>query len=153
MRVAYQAAVLIWLAFAPPAFASAGIACDIDDAKVKLHIEAAFTRGLGGGMVNFGGELKVLVPGTPADLRALKLERAAVSQVWYRGRDIKLQLYHERDGEPFASVDLLIETKASPKDESSYRGTYELTINYMTAAKDGDSKELKARGKVVCSGE
>lgn len=100
--------------------ASAGASCRAEDASVKFGLSAAFTRGLGGGMVNFGDELKIQRLAVPADLGALNFDRNEVSQVRYFGRDLKFQLHHKPPDGPLGYADLVVETTQSGNDESLY---------------------------------
>ena len=148
------AGALIALIAATPALGSASLQCRVEDGKIKLGVGAAFTRGLGGGLINFGAGLDVLLPGTPPDFRALHIEKSDVSQIWYYGRDVKMQLHRERPSDgPWGSVDLVIETREVKAGEGLYRGSYQLTLNFAASREDRDGKELKARGKVECSAD
>jgi len=140
-------AALVFLAVVARAQATAGVSCRAEDASAKLGLSAAFTRGLGGGLVNFGAALQILAE-APPELRALQFERSEVSLVWFYGRDLKFQLHRERpsDGPP-GYVDLVIETRQSREDESLYRGTYVLNINYR---QDQRERSLALRGRVQC---
>jgi hypothetical protein len=149
------AAALAVLAAVTMADASSGISCTWEDASSNMAIDAAFTRGLGGGMINFGAALKVLLPNAPRDLRRLAFVRKDVSQIWWYGPDFKLQVYRERpDKLPFGSVNLLVETKGGEgDDEGVYRGTYKLEISFKEKKQDAEPKTLTAQGKVECSSE
>ena len=76
--------------------ASSGLSCKVDDKSITFEVGAAFGRSIGSGMINFGGNLKVLLPDAPRDLRTLKLDRRKAAQVWFYHKDIKLQIFHER---------------------------------------------------------
>ena len=137
-----------------PAHASAGVSCRAEDASAKFGLSAAFTRGLGGGMVNFGAILQILLPAVPPDLREVQFDRSEVSGVWFYHRDIKFQIHHERQPEgPTGSVDLVIETRESRNDESLYRGRYVLRVHYAETKDDIKEKSLELRGRVACSVE
>jgi hypothetical protein len=139
---------------ATQAHASAGLSCRAEDQSVRLGLDAAFTRGLGGGLVNFGASLDILVSDAPNDLRTFQFDRSEVSQVWWYRRDIKVELHRERAANGLGgSVDLIIETVQNTDDESVYRGGYELRIEYQQAESDREWKSLEARGEVVCSTE
>jgi len=140
------------VAFISESHASAGVSCRAEDASVKFGLSAAFGRGIGGGMVNFGAMLQILTQTVPADLRALNFERSEASQVWFYDRDIKFQLHHERpsDGPP-GYVDLVVETRQSPRDESFYRGRYVLSVLFPDAKSGGGEKPLELRGRVQCA--
>jgi hypothetical protein len=149
------AAVFLLLAGATQAHASAGISCRAQDALAALGVQAAFTRGLGGGMINFSAELKVLLKNAPPDFRAFKFEQKDVSQSWWYGPDFRLQLYRERAGElPFGAVNLVVQAREGKgRDEGSYRGTYRLEISFKEKKTDAEAKTLPAQGKVECSSE
>jgi hypothetical protein len=140
---------------AMPARASAGISCRAQDGSATFGMQAAFTRGLGGGMINFGAELNVLLKNAPQDFRALRFEQKNVSQAWWYGPDFKLQLYRERaEGLPFGSVNLVVEAKEGKGDgEGTYRGAYRLEISFKGNKEEAEAKTLTARGKVECLSE
>jgi hypothetical protein len=145
---------IVMIAFVTQAHASAGVSCRAEDASVKFQLGAAFTRGLGGGMMNFGAELRILRAGVPEDLRAVTFEKSEASQVWYYGRDLKFQLYHERPGDaPFGYVNLVIEAMQRARDESVYRGRYKLRIGFLETKEGSEEKSLELRGRVTCSTE
>jgi hypothetical protein len=147
-------ALLITIAIvagAAQAHASAGVSCSIDDKSVVLEVGAAFGRSAGSGMINFGGNLKILMPEAPRDLRALKLERRKLSQIWVHYKDIKMQLYHERPQRGLTgSINLVLEARQDSENEDSYKGTYLLTIRYAEKKDDAEDKEIEAKGNVVC---
>jgi len=149
------AVAMLSIGGAMPAQASAGISCRAEDGSARFGVQAAFTRGLGGGMINFGAELNVLLKNAPQDFRALKLERKDVSQVWWYGPDFKLQLYRERaEGLPFGSVNLVVEAKEGKGNgEGTYRGAYRLEISFKSRKEEAEAKTLTARGKVECVSE
>jgi hypothetical protein len=148
------AVLLALIVVTNPAHASVGVSCRAEDASAKFGVDAAFTRGLGGGLVNFGAILQILLPAIPPDLRSVQFDRSEVSGVWFYNRDIKLQIHHERQPEgPSGSVDLVVETTESRNDESLYRGRYVLRINYAETKEDIKEKSLELRGRVACSVE
>ena len=80
------------------AHATGGFSCSIDDNVVKLSAEGLFTRGMGEPVLNFGGNIEVLSKQVPANLRTLELGRNNLAQTWLHGKDIKLKIYQELEG-------------------------------------------------------
>jgi hypothetical protein len=148
------AVLLTLLVVTSPAQASVGVSCRVEDPATKFGMSAAFTRGLGSGMVNFGAILQILLPEVHPDLREVKFDRNEVSGIWFYNRDIKFQIHHERPPEgPAGSVDLVIETRESRNDESLYDGRYVLRIDYAKTKEDIKENSLELRGRVMCSVE
>ena len=147
------AAVFAFLAGMTHANASAGVSCTAADASAELEIEAAFTRGLGGGIINFSADLEVLLPNTPRDFRKSAFKRKDVSQVWWYGPEFRLQIYRERlDKLPYGSINVVIDAKmgTADDDEGTYRGTYKIEISYREKKSDVEPKTLTGEGKVEC---
>jgi hypothetical protein len=132
-----------------PAFASASLSCSVDDKSLKFSADAVVSRGLGEQIPQFAGELELLLKGAPEDFRKLPLSLEHLTQRWLYGRQAKLRMYREREGEPHGSVELVVETRRSRKDETEYRGRYELTVT--TVGADSAAKTFKARGRATCS--
>ncbi len=90
--------------------------------------------------------------GRPERPSALKFDKDALVHHWFADGDLKLHLYSERKGDtPHGYVELVVETKQSPDDETAYDGTYELQIDDTTDVKDGEGRKLEAEGKAACS--
>ena len=117
---------------------------------MKLSLEAGRSHGLGDAVFSFKGELDILAPGVPKDFRKLAFGRDNLTHHWIDNRNLKLHLYHEREGEPHGSVDIVIE--AWPRNDAEdleYRGGYTLTIfDVPKAGADGKTSVLK--GRVTC---
>jgi hypothetical protein len=142
-----------WLVSAGHAEASAGLACSIEDKKLKLSVEGAVSRGVGEGVINFGGKLEVLAKATPDDFRSVDLEREQLTQAWIWGRELKLRMYRERTGSaPHGYVELVLETRQTgTRDELEYAGSYVLTVFHLKSEQDSEGKTFTARGKAKCS--
>ena len=124
-----------------------------EDKTLKLSVEGAFSRGVGEGVINFGGRIEVLAKTTPDDFRSVDLEREHLTQTWINGRDLKLRMYREREGNaaPHGYIELLLETRQSSRDELEYTGSYVLTVFHLKSGQDSEGKTLSARGKAKCS--
>ena len=134
------------------AHATGGFSCSIEDKAVKLSVEGLFTRGMGEPVLNFGGNIEVLSKQVPADLRTFELGRNNLAQTWLHGKDIKLKIYQELEGNaPHGSVEVVIETRQTPRDELEYAGTYVLNVFYMAPEPGGDGKTFTAHGRASCS--
>jgi hypothetical protein len=145
-------AIGVWMDGVGAAHASAGFSCSIEDKALRVSVEGAFSRGVGEGVINFGGRLEVLAKATPEDLRRLDLERENLTQTWINGRDLKLRMYRERAGAaPHGYVELVLETRQSSRDELEYAGAYVLTVHHLVSEQDSQGKTFTARGKARCS--
>lgn len=147
-----QAFTLAMLAVfaAGPAAASAGFWCEADDDALVLSVEGGLSRGLPGPPFNLSGSLAVKKPGAPVAFRDVALIGDDLAQSWFDADEIRLQIYREREGGSFASVDLVIETMIDPEDELTYAGTYTLVTSEMTeGASEGTA--VTATGAVTCS--
>lgn len=134
---------------ASPAIASGGFDCETDDGAMALVLQGGLSRSIPGMPFNFAAEAIIKLPGTPEDFRSLDLgERLA--QYWILGPDLRLQLYHERDGDPFGWVNIVIVAIQS-EEEWMYHGTYTLEVGEVPA--DGDTAILEAIGAISCSVE
>jgi hypothetical protein len=151
MRLVVLAALL---ASSQTAFASGGFSCSIDDKAAKFETTAVVSHGLGEQITNFKAELEVRAPGTPEDLRKLDLSEH-LTQKWYHGRDLKLRLYREREGDKtHGSIELVIEARRNKgADDTEYRGNYVLMVYDLDTAGGSEGKSNTRRGRVACSGE
>ncbi len=148
-----SAAILTTLVLSTtPVFASGGLWCTADDAKVKFEVESGITRGLGNPLFNFRGELEILDKAVADDLRKTKFDINNLTQHWLDADELKMVLYWERTSEmPFGLVDLLIETKSV--DEATYEGKYTLTVSDMNGDTTGEGKTFTFDGKASCGAE
>jgi hypothetical protein len=146
MRILLSFALIL---LSTPALASASLACSAEDKAVRFSADAVVSRGLGEQVPQFSGQIELLVQGVPEDFRKLSLSLEHLTQRWLHGGEVKLRIYREREGEPHGSVELVIATRQSRKDETEYRGRYELAVT--TVGQDLAAKTLKARGRATCS--
>jgi hypothetical protein len=138
--------LLALLAFSPPAFATGGFGCSIEDANVTFDAEAGFSYSIGSGLLNFRGTLALPKGIAPKGLEKVALSPANLPHDWLYDRELRLLVHVETEGDlPFASVDLVVMTKAA-EDDISYEGTY--TLSVFTGEGDG---RIEKSGKVVCS--
>jgi|GEM_PF-541852 len=142
------------LASTQTAFATGGFTCSIDDKAADFEAAATVSRGLGEQIVNFKAELEVRASGTPADLRKLDLSEH-LTQKWYHGRDLKLRLYREREGDKaHGYVELVVQAQRKKgQDDSNYSGNYVLTVYDLPEGSGSEGKTITRRGRVSCSGE
>lgn len=145
-------AALCLLALARPAHATGAFLCGIKDDSLKFSAESAFSHGLGERFMDFAASGTVLLKDAPKDLAELKFDDGALVHHWLAGGDLKLHLYREREGDaPHGYIELILEAKQSPDDETVFEGTYKLGVYDMTDAKDGEGRKLEAQGKAACS--
>lgn len=149
MRNAVCGLALLFLSTAP-ALATGSAACSFSDRNLRFFAEAAFSRGNGEGIMNFGGTLEVLVKESPEDFRSVPLTMGHLTQRWLYGKELKLRLYHERTGEPHAYVELIIETKQQGRDETELQGSYILNV-YQIPPGAALGRILTVRGRASCS--
>jgi hypothetical protein len=134
------------------ASASGGIDCGAKDRKLEFNLHAGVTRGMGSPIFAFQGKVDIKDKSIAADLRKTSFSMDHVAQYWVDGKDLRLLLYREREGnKPHGYVELVIYTK-SAGDEIGYDGTYELTV-YDGVGENAEPKEAKFKGKVGCSVE
>lgn len=147
---------LLWvcglLALTSSAHASGGLDCEADDAKVAFAVHGGVTRGMGGPLFQFNGELTIKDQAVAEDLRKIAFEREHVAQYWFDGDELKLDIYREREGDkPFGSVELIVRT-TSAGDEGGFEGRYELVV-YDGTGEGAEAKEARYDGKVSCGTE
>jgi hypothetical protein len=135
------------MALATPALATGGFGCTAEDANLTFNADAAMSRGMGGMIINLTASVAIGMEGIPADFRSLTLDDA-LTHSWVDGDELKLQFYAERQAEPFASLDLTVETKIV--EEGAYRGTYALAVFAEPPESDPDRDMWLAEGVVTC---
>lgn len=138
-------------AAASPAAATGSFGCSADDKAVAFEAEAVFSYGLGEPFSNFRSRLSVKGKGAPAGLADLELDGQSLVHHWLHGTELKLRLYHERAEAPHGSVELVIETRRRPDDETDYAGRYVLRVFEVGGTAGAEGKELIYKGKVTCS--
>ncbi|MCO5080374.1 MAG: hypothetical protein M9955_01810 [Rhizobiaceae bacterium] len=132
-----------------PAAASGGLGCTAKDKKVAFELNAGITRGMGSPIFSFDGKVEIRDKGVAADLRKTAFKMDHVAQYWLDGKELRLDLYREREGsKPHGYVELVLYTKAKG-DENEYAGTYELIV-YDTVGDNVQAKQAKFKGKVGC---
>lgn len=149
MRLWMLAAVLASLA-ASPAAATGSFSCSADDKNVSFEADAAFSYGLGQPFNNFRSALEVKTPGAAPDLARMELDGLALTHHWLYGKELKLRLYREREGDVHGSVELILEARQSAAEETVYSGRYQLIV-FEAGAGGGKGREHAYKGKVACS--
>jgi len=134
-------------ASATPAAATGGFGCETADPSVTFSAEASMSRGMGGVFIDFTASLAIALDGVPDDMRHLTLD-GALTHSWIDGKALKLQFYTERQAEPFASLDFVVETEAV--EEGTYRGSYSLAVFAVPSDHDTDRDMWMAEGAVTC---
>jgi hypothetical protein len=131
------------------ASASGGLNCDASDSKVSFSVQGGVTRGMGGPLFAFEGNLEIKDKAVAEDLRKIGFELKHVAQYWFDDKELKLDIYREREGDKaHGYVELVIRTKVDG-DEGSATGNYELSV-YDTVGEGTEAKEAKFSGKVSC---
>ncbi|MFL5233011.1 MAG: hypothetical protein ACJ8DM_08815 [Microvirga sp.] len=139
------------LLLATPAYATASLSCSADDRSLRFSAEGIVSHGVGETVAQFAGELEVRLREAPPGLRKLPLALEHLTQRWLHGREVKLRLFRERDGEGQGSVELVVETRRAANDETAFSGSCVLTVSGEDAAPGAPARTLKARGRVSCS--
>lgn len=143
---------LFLLAVSAPAHATGAFLCGINDASLKFSAESTFSHGLGERFMGFEASGTLLLKDAPKDLADMKFDAEALVHHWLADGDLKLHLYRERQGDAaHGYVELIVEAKQSPDDETVFQGAYKLEVYDMTGAKDGEGRKLEASGKAACS--
>lgn len=142
------AALLACLCLAPPvspAWATGGFSCEVNDKSLTLEVSAALSRGMGSVILSPSGRLALKSEKLPADMRNFDLAQAMVHH-WMAHPSLMLHYYVERQSDkPFASVELIIDTKASGDDETT-KGSYLVNIYSVDpTTSEGKTQELKGR--------
>ncbi|MFL4974575.1 MAG: hypothetical protein ACJ8DT_12930 [Microvirga sp.] len=137
------------LLLATPAYATASLSCSADDKSLRFSAEAIVSHGVGETVAQFAGELEVRLREAPPGLRKLPLALEHLTQRWLHGREVKLRLFREREGD--GSVELVVETRRAANDETAFSGSYVLTVSSEDAAPGAPARTLKARGRASCS--
>ena len=84
-------------------------------------------------------------------LRKVKLEPAHLPHHWLNGTELKLRIYSETADGPFASFDLVVETKSSEEGDPAYTGAYRLQIYRAEAPAGSDEQQVIRTGTAECS--
>lgn len=142
-----------WIATAmTSAHASGSFSCEADDKSLKFSAEAMFSHGLGEQFTNFKGTMSVLMKEAPEDFASVELDGSHLAHHWFYGKSLRLHVYRERPGDGLHGyMELVVETKQNPDDETDFSGTYELIVFRFQSEQDPDGQTLKANGKVSCS--
>ena len=149
MRSMMIACTAILLATAG-ASASGGLSCSTEAGPARIEIESGVTRGMGGPLFNFRATATIADKGVAEDLRKTSFEREHVPQYWLDGKELKLLLYREREGDkPHGYVEIEVRTQAGD-DEGLYGGTYTLSTFDVPAGDGAEAKEFKAEGPISC---
>jgi hypothetical protein len=135
--------------------ATGGFDCSIDDPSLVFTVAGTTGRGMGSPIIGIESEAEVKLTGTPAALTKLDLSKALVHH-WLEHPDLNLHFYAETTGgQPFASAELLIKTRAIEGDDIAYEGDYVLKV-YQAEPPAGVVTEdgiITATGKATCGGE
>jgi hypothetical protein len=134
------------------AAASGSFNCEVEDKSLKFSAESMFSHGLGEQFLGFKGTLGALMKDAPKDFASIELDGTHLVHHWFHEKALKLHVYRERPGEGLHGyVELILETKQNPKDETDFAGTYELTVFDMPSEGSAEGRTLRAKGKISCS--
>lgn len=142
-------ALALLLAGLAPSHATISFSCEGDDASATFQIDGAYGTSIGSSLANFGGELTIKHANAPKDLGKLKFTRKNVVQQWFVGRDIRWLLRFEKQ-KPYRDVVLIIDTRRNEDEDSSYEGTYTLSIEMPPVKPATETQRIEATGKATC---
>lgn len=152
-KCAYAALVLpslfvLGFGLAPgTAHATGGLACSIDDSNLKLDFNGVYSHSIPK-IHAVSGEFQSKLPRTPRPLQRFALDSSDLLQQWWQNNELKLLIYREtQGGDPFASVQLVIQTTGTSNEELRFAGNYQLRL---WSAGDGGQTPITAAGKVAC---
>ncbi|WEZ84273.1 hypothetical protein P6U16_06335 [Rhizobium sp. 32-5/1] len=134
-----------------PALATGGFSCQIDDPVLALGVESGFSHGLGDALLNFRGTINIRDAFASKNLQKIALDATHLPHHWLYDDVLKLRIYAETGEGPFASVDLVIETKRDEDDETAYGGTYRLSLYHAEPPAGSPDQQLVRTGTVTCS--
>lgn len=139
------------------ASASGGISCTGEGGPVKLELEGGVTRGMGGPLFSFSGNVTIDDKSVAEDLRTISFELKNVPQYWLDGKTLNLLLYKERDGDkPHGYVEVEMRTESGgpgEDDEGVYEGTFTVKTFDVVSDDTAEPKEFSASAPVSCFGE
>ncbi|ODR01061.1 hypothetical protein BST27_01065 [Mycobacterium intermedium] len=129
------------------AHATGGLACRVDDNNLKLDFDGVYSHSIPK-IHAVSGEFRSKLPRTPKSLQQFTLDSSDLLQQWWQDSALKLLIYRETQGDdPFASVQLVIQTTRSSNEELRYVGDYQLRLS---SAGDGGQPPVTAGGNVSC---
>lgn len=148
MRLFIASAIFIVLGGS--AQATGGISCAAEERAARVALDAGVTSGMGAPIFAFAGKTEIRDERVPADLRTTDFAREHVAQYWLDGRELKLLLYHKREGAAeHGYVEATITTRGD--GAGTYKGDYALTA--YTVGQSGEGTTISLRGKISCEVE
>ncbi|MFM2281626.1 MAG: hypothetical protein RLZZ444_3857 [Pseudomonadota bacterium] len=132
------------------AMATGSLGCAIDDANMKLELEALFSYSDIGGLFQTRGEFQSKVKESPEALRKFALADSDIKQQWMRDKQLKLMIYREAEGADFASVKLIIEATQPEDEDFAYSGRYKLEFEPLPDGAEPDQAKV-FEGNIGCS--
>lgn len=134
---------------AVPAQATGGISCTTEDRGAKFTIGSPIGRSTGGAFYQFGGELELRIANAAADFRKVTFTKDHLTQSWFDGRDLRMHVHFEREGEPHGTIDLTVEARGNA-DAETWRGRYVLSVGETV---NGEFRSRRITGRASCSVE
>ena len=133
---------------ASQALASGGISCETASKPANITFQGGVTRGMGAPIYSFEGSFRTANKAVAQDLRALSFTREHLAQYWLDGKELRLVLYREREGDkPHGYVEITVLTKAAG-DEGTYKGKFSATV--FDATTDPDGRRTELAGRISC---
>jgi hypothetical protein len=128
--------------------ATAGFTCSGDDATLKFDLASAFERRIGGSFLNLAGQIELRLKAVPAEFRLMRITADELTQRWLDHNELKLELYWQREHQPFGFIELAVHTKSIT--EGIYFGGYALTVYDTDSDRTIEPRTSFARGNVTC---
>ncbi|BAT60673.1 hypothetical protein GJW-30_1_03222 [Variibacter gotjawalensis] len=137
----------------PQAYATGSLHCEAEDKSLTFQVSGVVSRGVGSRIMNFKGESQIKLPKIADDLKTLSYEQDHLVHSWLSGRELKLHLYREREGEKrHGYVEIVIETTLKSKTEGAYAGKYNAEV-YDLPEGASETKPVKFNGAIRCSAD
>ncbi len=145
--------VLVLAVTASDVTAAGNIACVVEDRVLSLSLNAPFDPdGQSYALLDVSGRVAIKYDDIPRDAGGIELERAAVAQYWFDGRNLKLRIYRDTQlGDQALSVEIILVLKQVRTDPTTYRGRYFLKERHRDALKSRRDRINKAAGYAECS--
>lgn len=144
-------ALIVALTVSHTAVAAQRIYCAADDANVRMSLESGFSSGAETDLTHFRGALTLKNANVPGLVQAIRLESSMLRKHHLDDRQLRLQVYAEAAGDPFATLELTVDTAATAQDPSHFEGGYVVKVRTGPKRTGGKLKTAFAReGRLLC---
>lgn len=151
MRFNTICAAAIVICSATPSLAAGRFYCAADDEFAKLSIESAFRDTRGKELSHFRGVVALQDKDAPPMFRQLQLMSGMLTQSWVDPQSLQLRLFRESiDDVPYASLELVVDTRATTVGGTPLEGTYSITVVSGRSKVSDDKKKVSHSGRLTC---